>query len=370
MQFVLFGLCSLIALIVCMCILIFTANSVKTTESAQLKYDSVSKTELKNEVGFLSDYFNKLTDNTLNNPFVKVDTYLNASVEDSSVIVSDFSSDENCGTDAEIFNYAKNKIFSQVQGFYPENLTGVFGEISSEMPTVDFSEASVLGCDFTVGLTDENGKQILDDTGEVIDNEFYYLTFNIDYDEITKDKNLLKYFSIDETKSVKEEFIKEISSVCDVRYGKATPVSFTVTAKINRFNDKIDNITFDGVYAVEATVKFIDKLEVFGTKEISFEYNLSKTYEYSYAGIDFSESSVTLEPGDEIALSVNAVIENDSEYEVSFKSSDETVATVDEMGYVKGIKESDEPIIITVTLKYLNEVFTDECEVLVGKTNE
>ena len=60
-------------------------------------------------------------------------------------------------------------------------------------------------------------------------------------------------------------------------------------------------------------------------------------------------------------LNVNAVIDDDSEYSVAFFSSDENVVTVDEMGYVKILKNSDVPIAITVQLNYLGEIFTDSC---------
>ena len=68
-------------------------------------------------------------------------------------------------------------------------------------------------------------------------------------------------------------------------------------------------------------------------------------------------------------LSVNAVIENDSDYTVTFTSSDNSIVTVDEMGYVKGIEASCTPATVTVTLEYLGEKFTDECTVTVNDDN-
>ena len=78
---------------------------------------------------------------------------------------------------------------------------------------------------------------------------------------------------------------------------------------------------------------------------------------------------MTVAPGTEAMLSVNAVIENDSDYKVSFTSSDSSVVTVDEMGYIKGIKSSNSPVTITVTLEYLGEKFTDECTVNVTEND-
>ena len=115
---------------------------------------------------------------------------------------------------------------------------------------------------------------------------------------------------------------------------------------------------------------FKGDLAVFGEKEFIFPYSVTDTYEYFYAGVALSENEIFIEEGDEVNLTVNAVIEDDSEYEVTFSSSDTSIATVDEMGYVKGVKLSDEPVTITVTLTYMGETFTDECIVYVGNAEE
>ena len=101
-----------------------------------------------------------------------------------------------------------------------------------------------------------------------------------------------------------------------------------------------------------------------------FNYSVTHRFEYFYAGVDIAESEITIAEGKESAVTVNAVIEDYSDYTVRFISSDESIATVDEMGYVKGVKTSEKPVTITVELEYLGETFTDECIVYVndGKT--
>ena len=77
---------------------------------------------------------------------------------------------------------------------------------------------------------------------------------------------------------------------------------------------------------------------------------------------------------DELGFSFDRVCElaamlkipNDSEYKVEFSSSVEDIASVDEMGYIKGLKNCDVPTIITVKLNYLGETFTDTCVVYVS----
>ena len=60
------------------------------------------------------------------------------------------------------------------------------------------------------------------------------------------------------------------------------------------------------------------------------------------------------------------LIDDDSEYTVEFISSMDDVVSVDEMGYIKGLKNTDVPTTITVKLNYLGETFTDTCIVYVS----
>ena len=369
-QFVLFGLCSLVALAVCMAVLFITVDSVKATESTEVKYETESKTKLKNDDVVLKNYIKRLTENTIDNKFIKFKTYKNLWVDDSSVLITNSATNTSDYADTEIFKYVKNKILPEIKNFYPEDYTGVFGKNSNDTPLVNIPLDYISDCKYTTGLTNETGEQVIDDNGNLEDNEFYYIYFDIENPSILKDNTLLNCFGVNETEKVKERFIKENSSVCNFKDFTLKPKNFKITAKINRLKDEILTMTFESSYSIKTEVEFTDKLDFLGEKIIEFEYGFSKTFEYSYAGISFSEKSVLIEPGDETALSVNAVIENDSEYEVVFKSSDDTIVTVDEMGYIKGIKQSGNPVSITVILKYLDKTFTDECEVTVSEIKE
>ena len=100
-------------------------------------------------------------------------------------------------------------------------------------------------------------------------------------------------------------------------------------------------------------------------KTVEFKYGLSEKFEYFYAGVTFDAHKLVLEKGAEAQLSVNAVIDNDSDYNVKFISSDESIATVDEMGYISAIGSGE--AVITVELQYLGEAFTDKCDVSITK---
>ena len=367
LHFVFFGLCSLVALAVCAAVLVATVRSVESSEAGTAEYDTQSKTELTNDTQVLLDYLKNLTVKTDGNKFIKADKFKEVSVDDSTITVYDAQGNESAA-DKKLLIYAKNKIISSVDGYYPEDSFGVFGTVTENIPIINLSPSSISQSSFSQGQTDENGNPLYStDSGEIIDNDCYFITL---HSEDFENSDIYKLFSLDLKQEISERFICDTAAVCETQNCKAVPINTTIYAKVNRLTDIIEYIHLEKSYRISADVTFINELAVFGNKSISFEYKVTQKFEYAYAGISFAESTVTVEPDSEIALSVNAVIENDSEYTVTFASSDPNVATVDEMGYVKGISASDKPVTVSVSLSYLGETFTDECTVYVGTQTE
>ncbi len=356
-QFILFGIISIIALAVCAAVLIITVRSIDTGNSSA-EPDAQSKTELTNDTQTLLDYLGKVTAYSAVNRFIKADIYTDSYVDDNTLTVTD-GNGTALDSDRNLLIYAKNKLLPTVDTYYPEDEKGVFGKVNSSLRKVDLTANDVESVTFSVGETDAEGNPVYDaDTGELVNSEYYFITVR------------LKIAPNDYSAKRVELFCNDIADSCSVNKSDVDLTESIICAKVNRFTDKLETLTFDKTYSIKADVTFKGKLAVFSDRQVGFTYRTSERYEYSYAGINFAEDTATVKPGDEIMLSVNAVIENDSEYTVTFFSSDTTVATVDEMGYVKGITASDKPVTIKVVLVYLGEVFFDECTVYVSDSQK
>ncbi len=361
-QYLIFALCSLLAVAACMVVLVVTVRTVEGDTSGTVEYETASKTEIKGETAELLAYLKTLTQKTADNRFIKADTYTDIWVDDNSVVVY---GDGN-GTDKSLLVYAKNKMLGGVDGYYPEDYKGIFGTAYKGMPVIDLPDSLISESRFSVGEADENGNPVYNtDTGELIDPDCYFITLYLNENAVT-DGTVFTLFSLDEKQTVADRFKADLAGRCVINGCDLSVKELKIFAKVNRLTDEILYINFEKTYAVNADVTFAGELEVFGSKKIDFDYKVCERYEYRYAGIRFAQNSVTVAPGAETALTVAAVIENDSDYTVTFASSDESVATVDEMGYVKGIKASNTPVTITVTLEYLGETFTDQCTVIIN----
>lgn len=370
-QFILFGICSLLALVLCMATLVVTVKNIdgENSSSVNTQVNTESKTQLSGETNDLTEYIYDLTKQAENNKFIKVNSYTDVSLDDGSVIVTDKNGNSK-DNDKNIFIYAKNYFIPLVDEIYGDDVTGIFGKNTGIKPLVEFSSVDNLTSAFSVGQVDGNGENLLNDDGTIVDGDFYFITFEIDGNSVIDNKEKTTFCVEDLTEKIKE-IKSEIDKYCAINGVKVTPESFSVNAKVNRFTDKIEYIEIKRNYTVSGDYNFIDSLSAFGEKNIVFNYSVTHRFEYFYAGVDIAESEITIAEGKESAVTVNAVIEDYSDYTVRFISSDESIATVDEMGYVKGIKTSEKPVTITVELEYLGETFTDECVVYIndGKTS-
>ncbi len=356
-QFILFGVISILALAVCAVVLVVTVRSIDAGNSSA-QTDMQNKTKLTDDTQTLLDYLNKVSGYSAVNRFIKADIYTDVSVDDGTITVTD-SNGTALEADRNLLIYAKNKLLPTVDTYYPEDEKGVFGKVNSSLKTVNLTATDIESVTFSIGETDADGNPVYNpDTGEITDSDYYFITVR------------LKIAPNDYSAKRVELFRNDIADLCSVNKSDINLTESIIRAKINRFTDKLETLTFDKTYSVKADVTFKNKLAVFSDRHVGFTYKTSERYEYSYAGISFAESTATVKPGDEIMLSVNAVIENDSEYTVRFSSSDTSVATVDEMGYVKGVAASDKPVTIKVVLIYLDEVFVDECTVYVSDSDK
>ncbi len=363
-QFVLFGVCSILAMAVCMATLVITVKNIEGNGSGAVNttVNIESKTKLTDEK--LTGYIYNLTNEAIGNDFIKVNSFTDVSVDDGSIVVTDKNGNVS-DKDKNIFAYAKNYFVPLADELYGEDVTGVFGENTGKKMLVDFTSAEALKSKFTVGAVDEKGKSLLNEDGTVVDGDFYFIEFEIDGKSVTDETQKATFNVQDLTEGI-NAISKKIAIGCEVSSVDVTPDSFFVKAKVNRITDKIEYIEIQRNYNIKGDFSFIEDLAVFGEKQIQFTYSVTQRYEYFYAGIDLLEEEITVDEKGETVLTVSAQLEDYSDYTVRFISSDETIATVDEMGYVTGIKCSDKPVTITVELDYLGKTFTDRCTVYVN----
>ena len=123
-----------------------------------------------------------------------------------------------------------------------------------------------------MGQVDENGEKVLNDDGTVVDEDFYYITFEIDGKSVLSDTEKATFCVSDLTE--KAVVINEkIIPYCEINSVNVIPESYFVKAKVNRLTDEIEYMAADEEdgYILATATEPLDKDGKFVRKDMSFE---------------------------------------------------------------------------------------------------
>ena len=289
-QFIVFGVASVVALALCLGVLVVTVNNLGEEATVADNKEIVNKTQLTSSKKVMAQYINNLISET-DNRFIKTKTYTDVSVNDLKVL--NFS--EHQTQDEALFNFAKDRMLHTVDDFYEADYQGLFEKNDSKKLSIKIDEGLLKKADFSIGQVNENGESQYDDEGNLVDSEYYYLTYNIDVNDKAFSDKYAGMFSVENDLSAKEQFINAVKADCEISDFEAVIESITINAKVNRENDQLQYINVIRSYAVTLDAEFMRTAAIFCEKKISFVYTVTDTYEYSYAGISFVEDEVAID---------------------------------------------------------------------------
>ncbi|MCQ2475332.1 MAG: hypothetical protein MJ173_05430 [Clostridia bacterium] len=269
------------------------------------------------------------------------------SISDESIVSSAKDSD------LAVIRYAKGQILNDVGETYESFEKKEGSEISA--PSF-LCNSGINECTFEQGQTG--------DDGEIKDENYYF--FDFDLSPVAAGKS--DVFNLGSDKKIPEFLSGKLSEMCTINDFKSELISCAVNGKADRVYDQLRQISFGRTYLAEAEIEFTGEYSALGKINIQFEIGIIDKYDFTWYGARFTEKAVYMNPGDEKTLPAAASVAEgteQSEFTLSFVSSDESVASVSEDGIVTAVKSSDKPVEITMTLEYKGFTFTDKCLVTV-----
>lgn len=133
-----------------------------------------------------------------------------------------------------------------------------------------------------------------------------------------------------------------------------------ICAVINRLTDKIVSISYSEDCDFSADVTFIGKYASLGTQNVGFTVNEKAKFDFTWPGITIAEEELVLEPGQTDVLRAESPCANLTNEELTWKSSDESIATVNHEGYVTAKHKTGE-CYVTVEYTFMGEKYTAQC---------
>lgn len=336
----------IICVTVCMCAVLAAAFSLITEGVYEFPDESQSQAAPLGEPEEIFALLTRAKENSADTSRTRVSRYYELSVDDDTI---ETSGGQN---EASLLKYVKNDLLSLAAELYPENREGSFGDGFIPCPEIRTEKAYYDEISCAVGK---------DENGETVDTDKYFINLSVGNDALSKQTA---------NGEIAEKMKEALAEQCKITSENIGLREYSIEAAVNIGSKNFEYITVSKAYHVTLDAEFVGSLSSFGKKEISFDFSVTEKYEYSHVGIAFTEDTVSVASGKSEELSVNAVINDDAEYSVSFASSNENIASVDEMGFVTGVSDSAEPVEITVTLDYLGNTYTDTCLVKVGTAVE
>lgn len=313
-------------------------------------------------IDYLTALYAKLSDPLS----VKVNVKNSVNIPEASVAVA--SNEKGL---VEALRFARQNIANNIGGKYYTEFKGVFGEdFAGNLPVCGFAAGDV---DYAV-CAEGAQEQLLKGFAEAAkkdkkpeDYNYIYISFPVNTLEQFEAGALNESFGLDEAQGVIDALKADTAEKLEIKAENIECSDFSIAARANRFTDEIDYAVYTRNYTVTLDVVFTGELAEYGEQTISFEYNAVKRYEFTYAGIRITENVLYVERGDEVEVPNLLGVEQEAEeaLPMTWTSSNESVATVTNNGFVTGEQASAEPVTITAEIEYLGRKYTSQCLVYV-----
>ena len=143
----------------------------------------------------------------------------------------------------------------------------------------------------------------------------------------------------------------------------------TICAVINRLTDQIVSIAYTDDCDFGADVTFVGKYAALDTQNVGFTVNKTAKFAFTWPGISIAEEELVLAPGKTDVLRAESPCGSLTEDALTWKSSDESVASVNGEGYVTA-KHAAGRCSITVEYTFMGKTYTAACPVIVKVSAE
>ncbi len=149
------------------------------------------------------------------------------------------------------------------------------------------------------------------------------------------------------------------ATVSDIQYEK-----LFIHYKVNRLTDEITFLRYSKDMTVSAEAVFRNTYAELGEKNISLALQEKRDYHFTWPSLTLSDEKLVIEPKGTDNLLATLVCAQPLDMTVTWTSSDESIAVVDQEGYIDTFKTTGEAI-ITASFEYLGKTYTDTCTVYV-----
>ncbi len=193
----------------------------------------------------------------------------------------------------------------------------------------------------------------------------YEVEFIIDAEiEKTAPEVFERLFTPSEIETVLESINGAVDGKFTIENTEITYKNLHIVFKVNRLTDELTSIRYYKNMAVATDVSFSAEYETLGVKKLSFDFTECETFNLTWPALTLNKEILEIEPNGTDNLLATLTCEDPLVMTVSWSSSDESIATVDNDGYIDTFAKTGDAV-ITATYEYLGNTYSDSCTVKV-----
>lgn len=130
--------------------------------------------------------------------------------------------------------------------------------------------------------------------------------------------------------------------------------------KINRETGELTYLEYKKDVTAKSAVTFTDKFESAGNANVNFKLTLKNKNEFTWPSLALNEEEMVIEPKKSDNLTATLICDDPTKPVVRWSSSNESVVSVDEEGYMKAGKNPGEAV-VTAEFDFQGKTYSDSC---------
>ncbi len=138
----------------------------------------------------------------------------------------------------------------------------------------------------------------------------------------------------------------------------------TLIFRVERTTDKLTYLEYTKKMHIASQLQFTDSFASLGSQSAGFDLTERESYNFTWPSVVLSDHTMTLAPKGTDNLLATLTCEDPLNTIVKWTSSDESIVTVDEQGYLAAGKQTGE-VIITAEFEFMGVTYSDSCTVYV-----
>ncbi len=265
---------------------------------------------------------------------------------------------------AEAFDTALEDDYEEIFTNYSEDMSKVLN-----IPEISADDVMDYTCDYifyrctSCGEESDEQKPDCEVCGSIYEyalryRDEYTITLTID----PTDKNLDGDFNR-RTKEEAVALVKEnIQGWFEVEKLDIDYEEIKIVFKVNRTTDELKSLEYVKSMKVNSDVNTLGEISTLGKINVGFNITEKEGYYFTWPALTLSADEITLEPKGSDNLLATLTCTDPLKETVRWSSSDESIVTVDEEGYLDAGKEAGQAV-ITASFDFNGKTYTDECKV-------